>query len=111
VNDERRGAQRFKVWFPMQVRPDGGEPQLAVSQNVSRSGLLVATAVALEIGGTVEVVYQLPHAEQRRVEGHIVRVQPNDEDPDGLWPYYVAVEFESPVPEMESLVDRVSHID
>jgi len=38
---------------------------------------------------------------ERWVEGTIVRVIPNADDPYGMWPYLVGIHFDSEVPEIE----------
>ena len=42
--------------------------------------------------------------EARELDGHIVRMVRNSADPNGLWPYKLAIEFESPDPELVAIV-------
>lgn len=100
---ERRGAKRYVLWIPVQVTDDGPElSMLAVSRNISWSGALVIAGASLDIGQRVKLTLQLPgSAEERRLEGEIVRVEPNEEDPDGFWRYRIAVKFAEPVPDLE----------
>ncbi|MFW6052158.1 MAG: PilZ domain-containing protein [Myxococcota bacterium] len=109
MSDDRRRATRHRVWFPMRVEPKAGGETLAMSQNISRTGLLMATAEDLEIGASVDVTLRLPtqDAQDHQVSGRVVRVERNDRDPEGLWPHLVAVEFRSEVPELEPLLQEV----
>lgn len=97
---ERRAASRREVWFPMRIETSAVGERLAVSRNMSRTGLLMATATVLEVGAPVKIAYRetAEGKEERAIEGRIVRFEPNRDDPDGLWPYMVAVEFSDPLP-------------
>jgi Tfp pilus assembly protein PilZ len=92
------------------MRFDGGgddAPQ-AVSRNMSHSGMLMATARQLDEGSSVTLVFRLrlDDPEEHRIEGRIVRSQPNGDDPNGLWPYWVAVEFDQPATDLEPLIEE-----
>jgi len=109
---ERRRAKRYPVWFPMSIDSGGCEDGLAVSQNISSAGVLMATAVTLEEGKPAKVTFQLtPDSAERAIEGRIVRVCVNDRDPDGLWPRLIAVEFVDAVPELEPMLDDLAEDD
>lgn len=97
---ERR-APRYTVWLP--VRIEELEEGVAVSHNASGRGMLLVTATTLQVGSQVSIVVQLPPegTAEKKVTGHVVRVEPNSEDPDGIWPHRVAVEFDEPVAELE----------
>lgn len=90
----------------MRVEPKAGGETLAMSQNISRTGVLMATAERLEIGATVTVTLRLPtqDAQDHEASGRVVRVERNDKDPEGLWPHHVAVEFQSEVAGLEPLL-------
>jgi len=107
--DERRRSKRYPVWFPMSIDSGRCEDGLAVSQNISSGGVLMATAVTLAEGQPAKVTFQLtPESEEQSIEGRIVRVCVNDRDPDGLWPRLIAVEFADPVPDLEPLLDELA---
>ena len=106
MSNERRAGARFEVWFPVQIEPSGekgGAPRITVSRDVSTRGILLSAASELTPGAKVTVTFRvLPDEKnERRVEGRVVRVDPNQEDPDGLWPVRLAVEFDERVPELE----------
>ena len=47
-----------------------------------------------------------------RTQDRIVRVEPNTSDPNGLWPYRIAVEFTEPQPDLElALRGQSSHLE
>ena len=98
---ERRTASRQEVWFPMRLETMVGGERLAVSRNMSRTGLLMAAATLLEVGAPVKITYRgaAEGTAERTIAGRIVRFETNTDDPDGLWPYMVAVEFSDPLPE------------
>lgn len=100
---ERR-AQRYTVWLPVRIAEL--EDGLAVSHNVSGRGMLLVTASKLELGEIVTVVIQIPPegTEEQRVTGRVVRVEDNRDDPNGMWPHRVALEFEGLQPEVEKVL-------
>ncbi len=97
---ERR-SPRYTVWLP--VRIEELEEGMAISHNASGRGMLLVTATTLEVGAQVHIVVQLPPegSEERKVSGRVVRVEKNKDDPEGIWPHRVAVEFEEPVADLE----------
>lgn len=81
---------------------------MAISRNVSDTGMLVATAARLEEGDPVTVTFRTrPGQPEQLAEGVIVRREDNVEDPDGLWPHRVAVEFKEPHAELEPMLRQL----
>ena len=113
---QRRGHGRYRIWFPVKVSTGQLRDALAVSHNVSAGGMLVALSAKLEPGEAISISFHLPPdgGEERTVKGRITRIEDNTEDPDGVWPYRVAVEFEGLAPELVPLFEaaayRLSHI-
>jgi len=102
---ETSRATRFELLFPMRLAAKDGEPGFAVSRNISASGSLIATAAALAVGSPITLRLQFHRDDEERwVEGSIVRVVPNADDPHGMWPYLVGVRFASAMPEIEPLL-------
>ncbi len=100
---DRRRAERLEKWLP--VRLDGDQPGLAVTHNANERGVLLVTAQTLEIG--TEIVISVPTSEdgdELHLEGRVVRFSKNNEDPQGLWPHAVAIEFTRPYPAFETLL-------
>ncbi|HJL18086.1 MAG TPA: PilZ domain-containing protein [Sandaracinaceae bacterium LLY-WYZ-13_1] len=110
MGEERREAKRYVLWIPVQVSSGEDVPQmLAVSRNISWSGALMIAGASLELGRRVTLELQVPGEDARELEGEIVRVEPNEEDPEGLWRYRLAVRFDAPVPELEPAFERLEN--
>jgi hypothetical protein len=102
MTEERRAGRRYVLWIPVQVVSGPEVRLLAVSRNISWSGALMIAGASLAVGEKVELTLQLPgNAEERKLGGEIVRVEPNEDDPDGLWRYRLAVRFDEPVHDLE----------
>ncbi len=98
------------MWLPARLEGEGVSTGFAVSQDVSKTGVLIAVADELEVGATLTLTFESPGKEAAHapISGRIVRVEANSEDPYGLWPHRVAVEFDEPVPELaESLEEAL----
>jgi hypothetical protein len=80
---DRRLSFRHTLQIPLQVRiwKTKIPAQRAVSENVSTSGILFTTSLAVAIGTVLEVVMKMPEqltgesASLWRCSGHVVRVQ------------------------------------
>jgi hypothetical protein len=105
-NRNRRGNERHTAWFPVRLDAEELGECMGVTKNVSQRGVLLCSADKFVVGApvTIELHLEPGKAEPRRLAGTIVRLTPNDEDPGGLWPYKMAVEFDDPDP---IVVDRV----
>jgi len=90
----------------MQLDCEEKQGWLAMSRNISASGVLAATAKKLVAGQPVTVIFTIkPGEEPLKIPGTIVRVELNVEDKSGMWPHRVAVEFDDVVPELEPLLE------
>jgi hypothetical protein len=89
----------------MRVRTDD-EEGLAISFDATGRGLLIGSAIRVEEGDVLTVTFQVPDTdgEERTIEGRVLRVTPNEDDPGGMWPRRLAIEFDEPVPDMESVI-------
>lgn len=93
------------------MRPEGEAPVLlGVSHDASLAGMRVATDGAPEIGARLVVTFRVPpeSGEERTIEGRVVRIEDNVDDPHGLWPKRVAVEFDRPMPELAAALEAAS---
>jgi hypothetical protein len=103
-----RRTSRYEVWLPVKVGElaDG----MAISHNVSGRGMLLVTARTLEVGASVQVVVSLPPdgETEKHLHGRVVRVEENTDDPHGLWPHRLAVEFDEPVADLEQALAELS---
>jgi len=110
VQQQRRYG-RFEIWFP--VRVTGGDVDgMAVNRNVSASGMLVALSARLEVGAVVEVRFAVPTAStaERTLRGKVVRVEPNQEDPDGMFPQRMALAFDDPDPDLVPVLEHAAKV-
>ena len=99
----RRDAERYQVWIPIKV--DQLREGIAITHDASVRGALILTASRLDAGDPVELSLKLPESPTpRRVTGRVVRVEENLNDPHGLWPHRMAVEFDEEIPELEWVV-------
>jgi hypothetical protein len=97
---ERR-SPRYTLWLP--VRVEELAEGMAVGHDASDRGMLMVTASRLDIGAPVTLRIRIPPdgESERTVVGHVVRVEENAEDPEGLWPHRMAVEFDEPLADVE----------
>lgn len=107
MSDERRRAKRYVLWIPVQLSSGPDVQMLAVSRNISWSGALMIAGASLDVGERVSLTLQVPGEDDRELPGEIVRVEPNEEDPEGLWRYRLAVRFDEEVPELEPAFERL----
>lgn len=109
---DRRAAKRYEILFPMRLGEKETARGLAVSRNLSRTGMLVASGSRLEIGAEVTVAFRVADDDTERTAiGKIVRVGTNEEDPQGLWPHLIAVEFEAEIDEIEPVLSSYPSLD
>lgn len=106
---ENRRSRRVKTWFPVRMR-NSGLRNTAVAKDVSARGILLAARKRLELGSEVHVSLHLdPESRAPRLaHGRVVRQEPNTNDPGGLWPYKVAIEFDQADPELLAAVRAAS---
>jgi hypothetical protein len=92
---QQRTHGRYRIWFPVQIA-SGPVDGMAFNQNISAGGMLVAVSARLEVDADVVVRFQVPPDQHEHVvQGRILRIERNADDPEGIWPYRVAVAFES----------------
>jgi hypothetical protein len=106
--EERREHARYEVWFPVRIEAAGGDGEaLAVSKDAGSGGISISSAKAFQVGARVKVAFRGPseNSVEREVAGIIVRF---DRNPDALhgnvWPYRMAIAFDSPLPELEGVM-------
>ena len=105
--EERRRAKRHELWIPVQVESGPDVQMLAVSRNISWSGALVVVGATLEVGERVDLTLTLPGEDPRKVQAEIVRVEVNEEDPDGVWRYRLGLRFDEDVEDLEPVFERM----
>lgn len=95
---DQRQRERARVWLPIRLRSESGEA-LAVTYDASDKGVLMLTATPLPVGARVTLTFEVPgeHPKEWTAAGQVVRVAPNDDDPEGLWRHRIAVALDEPV--------------
>jgi hypothetical protein len=110
VSDDRRQHERIEIWFPVRMVVGSSTEALGVAHDASRAAVRVSAARQLTPGERVQVTLSLVPAtddgamQERVVDGTILRLEPNSDDPEGLWPYRITICFDQPIPELEPLL-------
>ncbi len=84
-----------------------------MTHNVGSGGMLLASPAGFAVGERVQVTFVIPPSEgQHTFEATVLRVEPNDADPEGTWPHVIALAFETPDESLEPLlaasIERIS---
>jgi hypothetical protein len=103
---EQRRDTRYTLWFPVDVVTSDAKHTLAVAKDVSKSGIGVSCPAGLEVGASVTLTFKVPPdtGEQRTITGTVARHERNPDDPHGLWPHRIGIEFSEPIPELEAVL-------
>ena len=113
---QRREHGRYRIWFPVQVTGDGVDG-MAVNHDIGAGGMLMALSAKLQEGAAVEIRFHVPPTSdtEHHLHGKVVRIEENTEDPEGMFPYRIAVAFDDVDPELipylEQAASRLSEID
>lgn len=101
--------QRYAIWFPIKLEHQGSGEVIAISRNMSTSGLLLATASNIEVGAPVTIRFRahVGDESEQELSGVIVRREDNAEDPGGLWPHRIAVQFQELAPDLAPLLEEL----
>jgi hypothetical protein len=108
---DRREHARTRVWFPVELsRAVGGKEILTVCHDVSQTGILVSSPRLVEPGTDLKLTLRIPPGDplERAARGHVVRSGANEDDPEGLWRYRIAIEFDEPIAELDGLLEEVA---
>lgn len=66
-----------------------------MNHNIGAGGMLMVLGTELTVGEPVRITFRLPPGDvERHLQGTVLRIEPNLEDPEGSWPMRVAVQFE-----------------
>ena len=86
--------------------------RLAVGHDMSQGGALLVTSSKLAPGDRVQLFVRVPpNAEaEREIGATVLRVEPNAEDPNGIWPFQIALEFDEPQTDLEATMREHSQM-
>jgi hypothetical protein len=110
MDDDRRSFRRYTVWFPVTLDAETRKV-FAIARDASPKGILISATTPLEVGASVMVTFRVaPDDEQeRQVVGRVVRIEPADEEnPWGVWPHRMAVEFDEAIAGIEVPLEHAS---
>ncbi len=91
---DRRGHPRHHLWLP--VYCDALQGGVSITHDASDNGMLLLTRSKLAAEQLVKLRFTVPPTQGQTFssEARVVRVAINEDDPDGLWRFRIAVAFE-----------------
>ena len=111
-DDERRVARRHLACLAAHLELEGDQdPHVALIDNISNSGALLLTRVALEEGESVALQLILaadPAPETHEVSAQVVRSERRDPSTAALWPHAVAVTFDQTLDHLEARLKEIA---
>jgi len=105
--DERREHDSFRLWLPARIKGADDKTRMAVGHDMSQKGSLLVTRKSFDVGTTITLTVAMPPDSDNEltIEAKVLRCDRNTADPQGLWPYSVAVEFTEAAPQLEKLLE------
>lgn len=99
---ERRIYHRYVLWFPVTLIADGREVG-TICRDASTGGLLVSAPVVFAKAARVTCRFRISPEESTELtaEGRVLRCSRNADDLELVFPHRVAIEFDTPKPEIE----------
>jgi serine/threonine protein kinase len=101
---DRRSHPRHQMWIPVYSESLAGG--VGITHDASDSGMLVLARRTVDVGEQLEIRFSVPPGSDTQFATYatVVRNGVNVADPDGLWKHRLAVNFESPLPELRPLL-------
>lgn len=82
---------------------------MAVNHNISAGGMLIAVSMQLDEGAEVSLSFRVPPDDvEHTLVGKVVRIEDNAADPEGMWPYRVAVAFDNVEPSLVPALEKAA---
>jgi hypothetical protein len=99
---ERRRATRHNAYLAAEVVVESGSARIAITKDISDSGLLLLTRATLTEGQPVRLRIYRPGDDDRPLElsGRVVRREPLSRQEIGTWREKVAFAFDQPQAEL-----------
>lgn len=91
--EDRRASPRHEAFISAALETSKGRTTIAITRDVSTTGVLILTRAALEIGEVVKLTAALGDA-QHALSGTVVRVEPVDDHE--LWRHKAAIAIDDP---------------
>jgi hypothetical protein len=86
--EDRRAAPRKEAYVSAALETSQGRSTIAITRDISSTGLLILTRVALAVGEVIKLTVVIEGA-QRTLSGKVVRVERSE--PHELWRYQAAL--------------------
>ena len=102
---ERRNYVRYVLWFPVTLLTSSG-PIGAICRDVSPGGMLLScgSVVPTDSITTCRFRLSLDATEEFVVRGHVLRADRNQDDLELVFPFRIAIEFDTPRPDIEEML-------
>jgi hypothetical protein len=102
MEQDRRRGTRHVACFPVEEKARAEEhPHTAVIRELSVTGAQILAQKKREVGDELDLsLYVRDPDHPRDVTAKVVRIERRDDG--GLWPWLIAVSFESPLTDLES---------
>jgi hypothetical protein len=98
--EDRRAAPRQEAYLSAALETSQGESTIAITRDISSTGLLILTRVSLAIGEVIKLTVVLDESEQP-LSGKVVRQERLE--PHELWRYKVAIAVDDADPVLSRL--------
>jgi hypothetical protein len=99
---ERRNYARYVIWFPVTLLTSDGAVG-AICRDVSPGGMLLSCARNLPADSitTCRFRLSLDDTDETTIRGRVLREERNVDDLELVFPFRVAIEFDTPRPDIE----------
>lgn len=108
MTDERREQPRFPVSMAGEIETDEGRASIAITRDLSSTGVLILSRKELAIGAPVKIKVAFKTSTMV-VTGKVVRREDVDPHVSSLWRYKVALAIE-PSPELDQLMTELAEL-
>lgn len=86
--EDRRASPRHEAYISAALETSKGRTTIAITRDISTTGLLVLTRATLDVGESVRLTAALGDS-HHALSGKVVRIEPLE--PHELWRYKVAI--------------------
>jgi hypothetical protein len=110
MTTDRRQSARRKIFIQAEIDTGQGRTAIALSRDVSETGLLLLTLVPMQVGTSFRVFIVRPDRPGGPLElaGRVVRSSPLSLDHADVWKYQIAVELLDPPADFAKTLEDLS---